>query len=379
MKILQIHNQYKEWGGEDAVVDNERSLLMAVGHEVASPPVRNSTTGALLSTRQAWYRSLEAQLTHESFDVAHIHNLYSCVGNAVYPLLKKYNIPIVQTLHNYRLLCANGCLLDGDNKVCRLCTKGNFMHGVVKKCYRRNYLQSAFMSMQIWEGRAMALRYVDTFVAVSEFVRQEYAANGFPSDRIVVKPNYVYQPDYTSPVSDQGYALYLGRLSPEKGVHNLIRVFVDNGHNLKIVGDGPLRPELEAMAAGSPNIEFLGYIQGEQKETLFRECSFVVVPSEWYETFGMVVQEAYNYGKVVLAANIGALPYHVKDQTHLFDPGSFSGLRAAVDRQLYKLRLGQPMAHVCGTFQTPAQATQALVDVYVGCQHKQLTSSSVSV
>ena len=88
----------------------------------------------------------------------------------------------------------------------------------------------------------------------------------------------------------------------------------------------------------------------------------------------MLFRSAYNYRKVVLAANIGALPYHVKDQTHLFEPGSFSGLRAAVDRQLYKLRLGQPMAHVGGTFQTPAQATQALVDVYLGRQHKQLAS-----
>ncbi|RYC71479.1 glycosyltransferase [Spirosoma sordidisoli] len=364
MRVLQIHNQYKEWGGEDAVVANEHELLTKAGHQVTRIEVRNSTVNSLFSDRHTWYSSLKHFLDNNSVDVAHIHNIYSVIGNSVYELLDTYKIPMVQTLHNYRFLCANGCLLDTNNKVCQRCARGNMAYGVMKKCYRGSYAQSAFMAWQIQEGRSVAQRYVSKFIAVSEFVKQKYEEFGFSGAQIAVKPNFASRAAITKPVCDKGYALYMGRLSPEKGVGNLVRVFSDIKYPLKIVGDGPLREELQQLAYGADNIEFLGYVQGEEKEQVLRECSFVIVPSEWFETFGMVVQEAYRYGKVVLASKIGALPHHVQQANHLFDPGSYSGLYTAVTSQLNKKDEGLPRNTTLDSDWAVTDAVSQLLKIY---------------
>lgn len=346
MKVLTVHNYYQQAGGEDRVFLEEADLLEANGHEVVRYCLHNERVAtmntAALARDTLWsfpaYKDLKAIIHRERPRVAHFHNTFPLVSPAGYYAARAAGVPVVQTLHNYRLLCPNA-LFYRDGGPCEDCL-GRVVTwpGVVHGCYRGSPAASAVVTAMLSAHRAARTwaRTVDTYVALTGFARRKFVEGGLPAEKIVVKPNFV-RPDPGPGEGRGGFALFVGRLSPEKGVDTLLNAWRHLGWRLplKIVGDGPLSGRV-LSAARQPNVEYLGHKPPEEVRALMKEARLLVFPSEWYETFGRVAAEAFAAGTPVIAADIGAVAEIVDDgRTGLrFRPGDAGHLAAQVERIL---------------------------------------------
>lgn len=344
MDILVLHNRYQLRGGEDESTDLEVALLRARGHLVELLEVDNRT----IAGRQAWraglqavwapssYRAVSNRLRAERFDVVHVQNFFPLLSPAVLFAARAGGLPVVQTLRNYRLLCPNAVFFR-DGHVCEDCL-GKLVPwpGVLHCCYRSSRAATGAVAAMLVVHRLLRTweRTVDIFIALTEFARQKFIQGGLPADRIVVKPNFV-DPDPGPGLHDGGYALFVGRLSPEKGVRTLLAAWerLGPGIPLKIAGDGPLAGEVARACERHPQIEWLGAQPLERVYALMGAAALVIAPSEWYETFGRVVVEAYAKGTTVIASDLGALAELVEDgRTGLrFRPGNPEDLAAKVE------------------------------------------------
>lgn len=318
MRILVIHNRYQIRGGEDECYEAEVSLLREMGHEVEVYEANNDRVAELGKLRLAadtvWskqaYQAVEHQLQKQRPDVVHVQNFFPLISPSVYYAAKAQNVPVVQTLHNYRLLCPNA-LFFRDGKVCEDCLGQIIPYpGVVHGCYRENKVATAGVATMLSVHRAMNTwtNMVDSYITLTEFARQKFIAGGIPAEKIVVKPNFV-RPEPEPGSGSGGYALFVGRLSVEKGLDTLLAAWehLDNQIPLKIVGDGPLADQVVAATKRLPLIEWLGRKPMAQVHELMGEAKFLIFPSKWYETFGRVAIEAFAKGTPVIAANIGAI------------------------------------------------------------------------
>lgn len=325
MKILMAHNFYQQPGGEDRSFIAEMALLETYNHNVIRYTLHNDQICSMkpLTLIQSvfWnpqvYRELRLLIRQERPSVAHFQNTFPLISPSAYFAAKAEGVPVLQTLRNYRLLCPNA-LLFREGRVCEDCL-GRFVPwpGVVRRCYRRSVAASGAVAAMLTLHRALGTwsRMVDVYIALTEFARQKFIEAGFPAEKIVVKPNFVY-PDPGVGEGKGGYALFVGRLSPEKGVSTLLAAWelLDGMVPLKIAGDGPMAEQVAEAARRVPGVEWVGRKNIEDVYTLMGEASLVLVPSEWYETFGRVVIEAFAKGTPVLVSAIGAL-------AELVDPG----------------------------------------------------------
>ncbi len=318
MRILVIHNRYQIRGGEDECYEAEVSLLREKGHEVEVYEANNDQVAELGKLRLAadtvWskkaYQAVEHQLQKQRPDVVHVQNFFPLISPSVYYAAKSQGVPVVQTLHNYRLLCPNA-LFFRDGKVCEDCLGQIIPYpGVMHGCYRENKVATAGVATMLSVHRAMNTwtTMVDSYITLTEFARQKFIAGGIPAEKIVVKPNFV-RPEPEPGSGSGGYALFVGRLSVEKGLDTLLAAWehLDNQIPLKIVGDGPLADQVVAATKRLPLIEWLGRKPMAQVHELMGEAKFLIFPSKWYETFGRVAIEAFAKGTPVIAANIGAI------------------------------------------------------------------------
>lgn len=344
MNILIIHNFYTRPGGEDIVFATEKALLRERGHEIVEFVRRNDEINGIhclaASVSVVWSRDSQRALRRliETVrpDVAHFHNTFLRISPAAYYACKDTGIPVIQTLHNYRLLCPNAVFFR-DGHVCEDCL-GKLVPwpGVLHRCYRDSRAATGAVAAMLVVHRLLRTweRTVDVFIALTEFARQKFIEGGLPADRIVVKPNSVY-PDPGPGAHDGGYALFVGRLSPEKGVRTLLAAWERLGQAipLKIVGDGPLAAEVSRTVVRLPRAEWLGQVQLGDVLPLVGRASVVIVPSVWYENFPRVVLEAYAKGTPVIASDLGALAELVEDgRTGLrFCPGDPEDLAAKVE------------------------------------------------
>lgn len=323
VRVLIAHNRYQQTGGEDAVVADEAALLTSRGHEVHQllvdnrdiPEQRSVLTSARLAVDTIWSRQAAEQVRTavREFrpDVVHFHNTFPLISPSAYYAVRAEGVPVVQTLHNYRLLCPAAIFHRDAKSVCEDCL-GRIVPwpGVVHGCYRQSRPQTGVVAAMLVAHRAARTwhRAVDRYVALTEFARQRFVAGGLPADRIVVKPNFVH-PDPGPGAHRGGYALFVGRLTPEKGIPTLLAAWehLEGRIPLKIVGDGPLREQVVRAAQRHPEIEWLGPRPSDEVLALMGDALAVIVPSEWYETFGRVVVEAYATGTPVISSRIGAL------------------------------------------------------------------------
>jgi len=323
MKALLVHNHYQQSGGEDAVFAAEGRLLEAHGARVIRYTAHNDDVAALgriaLASSTVWnrrhYRALRAVLRRERPDVMHVHNTLPLISPAAYYAARAEGVPVVQTLHNYRLLCPSANLLR-DGKVCEECVGKPLPYpGMVHRCYRGSLAASGAVVTALAVHRALGTwtDQVDLFIALTEFARRKHVEGGLPHERVVVKPQFV-ESDPGAGDGSGGYALYVGRLSEEKGVRVLLAAWaaLDAPMTLKVVGDGPLSPARDG-AADHTGVEFLGHQPPAVVQALMKRARFLVVPSVCYEGFPLVIAEAFAVGLPVITSDIGSPPSLVED------------------------------------------------------------------
>lgn len=340
-----VHASYRQRGGEDAAVDREVALLRARGHEVVEYRRSNADLderGAFgrlgLAARAVWardvVRELRERVAREVPDVAHVHNTHFAISPAALRALHGAGVPVVQTLHNYRLLCANG-LLFREGRVCDDCVGSPVAwRGAMRGCYRGSRATSAAVAAATATHSAIGTwsRCVDRFVALTEFQRAQLVRGGLPAEKIAVKPNFV-DPDPGPRDGAGDHVLFVGRLAPEKGVEVLLRALdAVPGIPARVVGDGPLLPGARAAASRRSGLEVLGWRRPQEVTALLQRARCLVVPSEWYEGFPLVVVEAFACGVPVVASRLGSLAELVENGETgvLVPPGDAGALAAAL-------------------------------------------------
>lgn len=347
MKILIAHNYYQQPGGEDGCVAAEAALLEMHGHEVIQYSLHNDSINGIgrfqVAARTIWsqpaYHDMRSLIRAQRPQIVHFHNTFPLISPAAYYAAQAENTRVVQTLHNFRLLCPNA-LFFREGRVCEDCLgKSIPWPGVVHKCYRDSRTASAAVAAMLVTHRALESwqKSVDVFIALSQFSRDKFIQGGLPGDKIAVKPNFVY-PDPGLGPGTGDYGLYVGRLSSEKGLDTLLKAWTILRQNvpLKIVGDGPLSPIVENSVAHDSRIEWLGRKSAEEVNALVGEARFLVCPSNCYENFPRVIAEAFAAGTPVVASDMGAMAELVDHgRTGLrFEPGNATALAATVEQLL---------------------------------------------
>jgi glycosyltransferase involved in cell wall biosynthesis len=346
MRILSVHNRYQIRGGEDESRESEERLLREMGHLVEVYEENNERVAELNPMRMAvntvWsvdaYQTIRSHLKEQIHDLVHVQNFFPLISPSVYYAAKAEKVPVVQTLRNYRLLCPNA-LFFRDGHVCEDCL-GKFVPwpGILHTCYRNRAATGAVTAMLTTHRMLRTwTEAVDIYIALTEFARQKFIQGGFPAEKIVVKPNFVH-PDPGIGEGRGGYALFVGRLSPEKGIGTLLEAWKQLGGKipLKIVGDGPLAPQVAEAAKQIMGVEWLERKSLKEVYELIGQAAFIVFPSEWYETFGRVAIEAFAKGTPVIAAAIGAIAELVEPERNGFHfrPGDSEDLVAKVELAL---------------------------------------------
>lgn len=352
MRILQVHNHYLQPGGEDAVVRNEAALLRRHGHEVDTYATHSrqldvSDLGAKLRTplRTVWShrarRDVAALARREKPDVIHVHNTFPVLSPAVLWAGKDAGVPVVQTLHNYRLACANACLLR-DGAPCMDCVGGSKLPAVRHRCYRSALGPSlAVAAMQTVHRRVGTYsNAVAAYVVLTSFMREIMAREGLPEDRLHVSPNFL--PDVPAAATDHDDVrvprrlAFVGRLSYEKGPDLLLDAWTSTrraGWTLDVVGDGPLAASLRARHESRDDVRFHGWLDQDGVRRIVEGARAIVVPSRWYEGLPMTVVEAYASGRPVVAPDHGGFRETVEQGLTgwRFTPGDPDELRRALD------------------------------------------------
>ncbi|CAN5869575.1 glycosyltransferase [soil metagenome] len=345
--VLVVHNRYQRRGGENTVVNAELTLLRDHGNRLEYLEFSNDGLTERLNAiakfgaavGSVWSRdsAKRTRIASGRFrpDVIHVHNTFPTASPSVYSAARSTGAAVVQTLHNYRLLCPNA-LFFRDGHVCEDCL-GKFVPwpGVVHACYRDSRAATGVTAamLTVHRARKTLIIEVDLVIALTEFSRQKFIEGGLPDDRIVVKPNFIDRP-YPPQRRDDDYFLFVGRLVDYKGASLLPSAWrlIDDRPMLRIAGDGPQREEIASVVIRFPQITLLGSIGAEEVQYQMLGARALVVPSQLYETFGLIIIEAFASGLPVIASRLGAMAEIVDDGRTglLFEPGNAADLGAKV-------------------------------------------------
>ncbi|MGX9418446.1 glycosyltransferase family 4 protein [Vibrio sp. WJH972] len=317
MKILIAHNYYQVRGGEDGVMENEVHLLKENGNIVLEYTIHNDHIKSLLSKLLTMinvpfsyteYKKFKLVLKKELPDVVHVHNYFPLFSPSIFYACKKANIPVVHTLHNYRAVCPTALLMH-DREINERSIHGRSWWTVLKKVYRGSFVGTFILAIMVELHKYLGtwLTKVDRFITLTNFARNKYIEAGWSEKKVAVKPNFISDPYQGKKKVDKkgGYALYIGRLSQEKGIDILFDAWQGCDYPLKVVGDGPLKEFVEDNSAGS--IEYLGLKAKSEVIELITKADFIVMPSTWYEGFPMVLVEAFACGTPALVSKLGSM------------------------------------------------------------------------
>lgn len=360
MRLLFVHNYYRSSSpsGEDSAAQNERRLLEEKGIEVVPYEKYNDdiddsalTKRIRLGLNYAWsrrtYDELLYLLNRIRPTIAHFHSIHPQISPSAYAACQKMGVPVVHTLHNYRYVCP-GALLQRKGRPCEDCLGHLPFNALVHRCYRESFAATGSVVWMIVFNRLRRtlITKVNSFIALTGFAKSRFVAGGFPGERIVIKPNFLLNPIELSD-KHRSYGVFAGRISEEKGLRTLLSAWrIVKGVTLKILGDGPLRKELECQARDERiNVEFMGAVSGDKVLSVMQGALFVLVPSECYEGFPMAILEAYACATPVIASRIGSLAEIVLDgETGLhFEAGNSADLAAKVNTLSYNRDLTSRM------------------------------------
>ncbi len=347
MKILFIHNKYGKYSGEEAVVDGQIDLLLKNGHQVctyfrSSEELKEIAFGKFKAFFTALYnpvsiRELTKIIEGENPDIIHIHNLYPLISPAVLRLIRKYDIPVVMTVHNYRLVCPNG-LFYNQKEICESCSGGREWNCIKNNC-ENSLFKSTGYALRNWFARFRKyyLDNVDCFACLTEFQKGKLVADGYPKERIVVIPNMYNQQVHDSDKDGKGgYMAVVGRVSPEKG----IPVLLDAARFLpdipfKIAGG--IREGYSKQLNIPSNVQFLGNLNKEELDSFYLNAKVLIHSSRVYEGFPMVFPEAMNHKLPIIAPNMAGYPEIVEHNYNglLFEPGDSLDLAKKIKELWY--------------------------------------------
>jgi glycosyltransferase involved in cell wall biosynthesis len=328
MRVLIAHNAYQQPGGEDTVVSAEKDLLIRMGNEVCEYVRHNSEiksgspySNIALGLRTIWSSTSRGELYEvlraKRPDIVQFHNTFPLISPSAYYACHDLGVPVIQTLHNYRLFCPAATFFR-EGKVCEDCLGKSPWQAVRHACYRQSRSASAalaaMLSFHRWYGTWANL--VDCYIALSEFSRAKFVEAGLSPEKIVVKPNFV-MPDPGVGSRPREYAVFLGRLSEEKGLRILLEAWtqVYPSRQLRIIGDGPLQNEIrwKTSSASLSNVRLDGRLPRKGSLIALQGAKILIVPSTCYENFPMAIAEAYACGTPVIASRLGAMQEIVQD------------------------------------------------------------------
>lgn len=375
MKILIAHNAYQQSGGEDAVVNAEIALLRRYGHDVEVYRRHNdelkSMPKAVAATSTIWSLRAASELERlcEMFepDLIHAHNTFPLISPSFSWMAERKNIPVVQTLHNFRLLCPQATFLR-NGQVCEDCLGKLPWRAVTRKCYRDSSLQSAVAvgMLAIHRGIGTYRDHITHYIALNAFCRNKFIEGGLPADRIRIKPNFVASSAAPVWENRQG-SVFIGRLSPEKGLVVLIDAMRKlHSSSIQVVGSGPL----ENLVRQAFRSNYLGFRSHAQVLELLHTVQFLIAPSTCYETFGLALVEAFACGTPVIASRHGAFAELVKDGVTglLFNPGDASDLAEKIawaeSHPEKMLKMGQAARAEYEAKYTPQRNYKMLIGIY---------------
>jgi len=348
LKILSIHNRYQQHGGEDVVMQSERQLMVSFGHrvveyvrnneEIRNYGLRDTVT---LGPRTVWawdsYREVKRRLKTEQPDLAHFHNTLPLISPAAYYACREAGVPVVQTLHNYRLVCPAATFFR-HGQVCEECMEHTLWRGVRYGCYRKSRPATAAVALMLalHRWRKTWTQQVDAYIALTQFARRKFVAAGLPAEKIAVKPNFL-DPDPGPRNGDGEYALFVGKVQDEKGAGLLVDAWrrLPKKIPLRVIGDGVQRGELEAKVSrqGVSSISFEGHQGRGRVLEAMKGARFLIFPSKWYEGFPVTIVEALACGLPIVGSRLGAIQEIVDEgRTGLhFRPGDSLDLAEKVD------------------------------------------------
>jgi glycosyltransferase involved in cell wall biosynthesis len=345
LKIVVAHNFYQQPGGEDQVFADETALLESHGHTVARHTVHNDEVTHLgrltLAGRTIWnrqsHRELYELVRRERAEIVHFHNTFPLLSPSVYSAARAAGAAVVQTLHNYRLICPTAiCYRDG--KVCEDCVNKTIpWPAIVHRCYRGDRSASVVTAamLAVHHGRGTFNNDVDGYIALTGFAKNKFVQAGLPAEKIFIKPNFVL-PDAGAGDGSGNYCLFVGRLTESKGIEVLLQAWklLPKKIELKIAGDGELAPLVRDAAATDPRIHFVGRLPLDQVSDLMGKATALIFPSVWYEGLPKTILESYARGTPVVASNLGSMIELIeagKTGAH-FNPGDASDLAAVISR-----------------------------------------------
>jgi len=333
-KILMVHNKYQILGGEDVVFNQEKLLLeknnVQVKEYLLDNKIIDHSNPFRIALRTIWSATSNKEIRNiirqEKPDVVHFHNVFPLISPSAYYAAKSEGVAVIQTLHNFRLICPNAILFRSGN-ICEACVGKIIPYpSLVYKCYRNDRLATLVVVLMLSIHRLIGtwLLSVDKYIVPSEFTKKKMLKSGIPCDKFRIKPNF-FTSSKVKKIEIRDKFVYVGRLSPEKGIRTLLRVIDKmNQISFSIAGTGPLEDYIKLFSVTHNNCRFNGHILRDEIENLLSQAIALIVPSECFETFGLVIIEAFSCGVPVIVSDIGSLSEIVENEyTGLkFAPGN---------------------------------------------------------
>lgn len=376
-KVLIVHNYYQIPGGEDSVVANEKKMLEENGHRVIQYSRNNNELKTMSKLQKMLlplvtifnlktYKDVKKLIRENHIDVVHVHNTLNLISPAVYYAALSCKVPVVQTVHNFRLLCP-GATFYRDGHICEACVEHGLGCAIKHSCYRGSKVQTLICVVNTWIHRMMGIYGKLNYICLTNFNKEKLLMlKQIKPEQVFVKPNFTY--DAKNSEGEQSeYYLFIGRIEKIKGMDILIEAFANMPSQvLAVAGTGS---EIETYKEkATQNIKFLGYLQRNELNQVIQKAKAVIVPSQWYETFGMIIIEAFSNGIPVIVGNIGNIGNLVNEGEtgYKFEYNSATALKDAIKK--FELSDKQTMGRkaytrFCSQY-SPAANYEQLISIY---------------
>lgn len=321
--ILLVHNYYQVPGGEDTVVANEKAMLEEQGHKVILYSRNNSELKSFSAIRKILlplttifnprtYREVRRIIKKEQINIVHVHNTLNLISPAVYYAARSKKVPVVQTIHNFRLLCP-GATFYRDGHICEDCVSKGLMCALKHSCYRESKIQTLVCAVNTWIHRMTGIYGKLNYICLTDFNKQKLLSlKQIKADRVYVKPNFTDVKEHEIIPYEQrkDQFVFVGRLDKLKGIDFLLETWKSMGNDapkLIVCGTGPMQEWCETYIAENQltNIEYLGFVSNEEAKRVIAESKALILPTQWYEGFPMTIVEAYSVGTQVIGPDMG--------------------------------------------------------------------------